>query len=349
MDTLTSQNLGDFAPHLRQKLLDGGVLLILDGLDEVADLKKRECVRDAVSAFSKTYNHPKNRYLVTCRSYAYQDPKRKLGGFQDYTLAPFNEKQIEDFIACWYREVCRLGWKGETEAQELTKRLQEGSRRPDLAPLAGNPLQLTMMASLHYSWGRLPDDRVELYRQMVDLLLVRWQEARLGEDVGLTRAMSAGDLESALECVAFKAHQSQESAQGTADISEGLLRGELKNYLDGSWDRAGDLVSNIQQRAGLLIEKGPGIYTLPHRSYQEYLAGCYLAVQPDFPDQAASLVRENYTQWREVALWAVGVMARQKKMLHVAVDAAAALCPKDLPDHVVAVGVPARVRRKLVV
>ncbi|MBM3133776.1 MAG: hypothetical protein FJZ89_00490 [Chloroflexi bacterium] len=332
-ETLTSQNLGDFAPHLRQTLLDGGVLVVLDGLDEVADRQKRECVRHAVAAFAATYNHPANRYLVTCRTYAYQDPQRQLPGFTAHTLAPFDEEQIDRFIACWYKEVCRLGWKSETEAQDLTGRLQAATRRPDLAPLAENPLQLTMMASLHYSWGRLPDDRVELYRQMVDLLLVRWQEARLGEDVGVTRAVSAGELESALERVAFVAHQAQEHTAGMADVSEELLRSVLKDYLAGSWDRAGELVSYIQQRAGLLIERGPGLYTFPHRSYQEYLAGCYLAVQPNFPDQAASLVRENYAQWREVALWAVGVMARQKKMTHVAVDVAAALCPREVSDQ----------------
>ncbi|MBM3749297.1 MAG: NACHT domain-containing protein, partial [Acidobacteria bacterium] len=177
-ETLTTQNLGDFARYLRQELLNGHVLVILDGLDEVADPQKRECVRHAVAAFAATYNHPANRYLVTCRTYAYQDPQRQLPGFTAYTLAPFDAEQIDRFIACWYEEVRRLGWKSESEAQDLTGRLQAATRRPDLAPLAENPLQLTMMASLHYSWGRLPDDRVELYRQMVDLLLVRWQEAR---------------------------------------------------------------------------------------------------------------------------------------------------------------------------
>jgi formylglycine-generating enzyme required for sulfatase activity/3',5'-cyclic AMP phosphodiesterase CpdA len=331
-ETLTTQNLGDFAPHLRQKLLDGGVLAIMDGLDEVADRQKRECVRHAVAAFAATYNHPANRYLVTCRTYAYQDPQRQLPGFTPYTLAPFDEEQIDSFIVCWYKEVSSLGWKSETEAQDLTGRLQAATRRPDLAPLAENPLQLTMMASLHYSWGRLPDDRVELYRQMVDLLLVRWQEARLGEDVGVTRAVSARELESALEQVAFVAHRAQESTAGTADINEAMLRHALKDYLEGSWDRAGELVSYIQQRAGLLIERGPGVYTFPHRSYQEYLAGCHLAVQPDFPDQAASLVRQNYAQWREVALWAVGVTARSN-YTHIAVDVVRALCPREVPDQ----------------
>jgi formylglycine-generating enzyme required for sulfatase activity/predicted MPP superfamily phosphohydrolase len=334
-DTLATQGLADFASYLRQQLLDGGVMVLLDGLDEVADPEERKAVRDAVADFAATYGHPDNHYLVTCRGYAYQDPRWQLERFAVHTLAPFNQKQIDDFIGCWYEEVCRLGWKSEIEAEDLTRRLQAATRRPDLAPLAGSPLQLTMMASLHFSWGRLPEDRVELYQEMVRLLLVRWQEARLGEDMGVTQAVSAGKLESALERVAFIAHRAQEGPEGTADVSEVALRSVLKDYLEGSWDRAGDLVTYIKERSGLLIERGPGVYTFPHRSYQEYLAGSYLAVQPDFPDEAAGLIRENYAQWREVVLWAVGVMARLKKMTHVAVDVAAALCPHQVPKRAV--------------
>lgn len=162
--TLAAQGLADFAPYLRQQLLDGGVMVLLDGLDEVADPEERKAVRDAVADFATTYGHPANRYLVTCRGYAYQDPCWQLERFAAHTLAPFNQEQIDEFISCWYKEVCRLGWKNEIEAEDLTRRLQVVTRRPDLAPLSRNPLQLTMMASLHFSWGRLPEDRVKLYQ-----------------------------------------------------------------------------------------------------------------------------------------------------------------------------------------
>lgn len=331
VETLRMQSLGDFAPYLREQLVDGEVLVLLDGLDEVAEPEKRQTVREAVEDFTDTYGGT-NRYLVTCRGYAYQEPCDQLVGFADHALAPFDQEQIDSFVACWYEEVCHLGWKNESEARELTGRLRTAVRRQDLADLAGNPLQLTMMASLHSSWGRLPDDRVELYQEMVRLLLFRWQESRLGEETGVSRVVSAADLESALEQVGFEAHSEQGSREGAADINDELVIGVLRKTVADDWGQAGELMAYIQERAGLLIEKTAGIYTFPHRSYQEYLAGAYLARQPDFPDQAAALAGDNYPQWREVVLWAVGVMARLNKMPHVAVDVVAALCPHDLPQ-----------------
>ena len=337
-DGLAAQGLADYAPHLRQRLLKGGVIVLFDGLDEVGDIEQRTEVRDAVADFAAAHGHGDNRYLVSCRTYAYQDPKWQLERFPVHTLAPFTQEQIDAFVDCWYEEVCRLGWKSKQEAKELTQRLQGATRRSDLAPLAQSPLQLAMMASLHFSWGRLPQDRAELYQEMVRLLLVRWQEARLGEESGLSSAIPRDKLESALEHVAFAAHQAQQGPQGTADISEELLCSVLRDCVEGSRDRAAELVSFVKERAGLLLERAPGVYAFPHRSYQEYLAGAHLAVQPDFPDQAAALVRDNYMQWREVVLWAVDVMARLKKMTYRAVDAAQALCPGAVPDEGVADG-----------
>jgi len=334
-EDLAAEGLADYAPHLRKRLLDGSVLVLLDGLDEVADPTERQRVVASVADFAATFSHPANRYLVTCRTYAYQDPCCRLERFTDHTLAPFEQEQVDAFIGHWYGEVCRLGWKNVGEADTLTRRLQEATRRSDLAPLAANPLQLAMMASLHFSRGKLPEDRAELYQEMVRLLLVRWQEARLGEETGVTQSMSAGKLESALKRVAFVAHRSQQSAEGApagaAEIPEATLLSVFKDELSGSWDRAKELLTFIQERAGLLIWRGPEVYAFPHRSYQEFLAGAYLAVQPDYPDEVAALAAGNYAQWREVTLWSVGVTARLNGYIHIAVDVASALCPQETP------------------
>ena len=332
-DTLAAQEQGDFTAHLREQVVAGNAIVLLDGLDEVADPETRKTVRQSVAEFVKV-NGGSNRYLVTCRSYSYQETCDQLKGFAVHTLAPFTEKQVNAFIDCWHREVCRLGWKSEGDAKELAQRLQAAARRSDLAVLASNPLQLTMMTLLHYSRGQLPEDRVKLYKEMVELLLVRWDQARLVDNADApTQAVNVDDLETALERVAYLAHRQQEGLDAPADIEEALLRTVLKDYLQGSWDQAGKLLAYIKNRAGLLIEKGPGVYVFPHRSYQEYLAGAYLTQQEDFPDEAARLAKENYAQWREVILWAVGVVARLNKQTYSAINVADALCPRQTPDR----------------
>jgi formylglycine-generating enzyme required for sulfatase activity/energy-coupling factor transporter ATP-binding protein EcfA2 len=327
--------LDTFAPHLQQRLAsEGGVVLLLDGLDEVADEGQRSRVRDAVADFATSrYNHPRNHCLVTCRTYAYQNQRWQLPeAFSIYTLAPFSDERIDAFISAWYEEVYNLGWKSQAEKEDMARRLKAAIHQPSLKVLARRPLLLTVMALLHTTRGRLPDDRVKLYDETVELLLARWQEARLGEESGISRLVDLDRLEAALEKVTFEAHRSQQASEGTADIPEKDLREVLaEDCLGQDYNQAGLLIAYIKERAGLLVEKEPKVYTFPHRTFQEYLAAAHLAIQPAFPQEAARLARQNPTQWREVFLLAVGIMARLKRLAYVALYAVDALCPKGAP------------------
>src|ERR1035441_10758342 len=40
---------------------------------------------------------------------------------------------------------------------------------------------LTDMALLHTHWGRLPDDRAKLYKEVIELLLLRWEKTKSGD------------------------------------------------------------------------------------------------------------------------------------------------------------------------
>jgi formylglycine-generating enzyme required for sulfatase activity len=117
--------------------------------------------------------------------------------------------------------------------------------------------------------------------------------------------------------LAYKAHHDQPETTGTADISEGDLLIALKNLAIKEEEQAkADAVQNgpdriditllaeyIQDRAGLLLPRGNNIYTFPHRTFQEYLAACYLTIN-DYPNQISELVRKDVNRWREVALLA---------------------------------------------
>jgi formylglycine-generating enzyme required for sulfatase activity/energy-coupling factor transporter ATP-binding protein EcfA2 len=327
---LDEWGLTPFWPHLRQMLgeREQPILILLDGLDEVpSDL--RRVVVESVDDFAGRYAW--HRYLVTCRPYAYIGQPWRLNGFRQVTLAPFSEEQVAHFITAWYDELARRGRFTRAQATARAGRLQAAATRADLRGLAERPLLLTVMALLHTFRGQLPDDRVELYRWTVDLLLRRW-EGRVGDEQGILETLALpglkmSDLEAGLYEVAFRAHQHQGEAEGTADIAEGDLRNWLAPYLGGSWDRAGNFVAYIRERAGLLVRHKPAAYTFPHRTFQEFLAACHLTGHSDFSAEAARLARRDPDRWRVVYVLATGHASRTHR-LGSALSAVNALCPE---------------------
>jgi len=331
--TLADAHLSAAVPALEERL-DGRALLLLDGLDEV-DPAARRWVLDSVADFALT--HQRAPILVTCRVYAYQEPTWQLADFEQATLAPFDEQKIDRFIQAWYAEVARLGLMSELEGRKQAARLRDAVHRADLRALAPNPMLLTMMALLHSSYGRLPQDRVQLYSEIVELLLARWDQSRLGREA-LSRAhLSPRDLRFALEEVAYVVHAQEPAGEGAAlsskaDVAEATLRQVFQGYLEGDWTRAGDVIRYIRERAGLLLERKPGIYAFPHRTLQEYLAGCHLSVQPDFPARASDLLGRDEDRWREPFLLAVGKTGRAENRVDLALSAVDNLCPRDCAE-----------------
>jgi formylglycine-generating enzyme required for sulfatase activity len=331
---LADAGLGAYERHLQDALLQGRVFVLLDGLDEIAGAAERGLVRDAVTDFAASFRNC--RLLVTCRTLSYADPGGQLpSDFLSFELAPLDEAKIDRFIAAWYAELAGLGAVPEGDAGALAGRLREAVRRPDLWRLAPNPLLLTVMALVHAHKSRLPEARALLYEDCVDLLLWRWEE-RKGEQAGLRQLLlDAGlqdvDLKRALWRIAFQAHQAPAVDDATADVPQGeLLKGLRALHAGNSWDWAQAVVDQIKERAGLLIERQPEVYAFPHRTFQEYLAGCHLSARGDFATRAAELAAAG-PLWREVILLAVGRLVHLSGDTDKPLALAAGLCPERPP------------------
>ncbi|MCP4401462.1 MAG: SUMF1/EgtB/PvdO family nonheme iron enzyme [bacterium] len=227
-------------------------------------------------------------------------------------LAPFSKGQICRFVDRWYLTVAASYDLTPEQAQTKTTQLKEQIfNRQALYILAEKPLLLTLMVSLH-AWrlGDLPKNRVELYQETTELLLDRWERRKFIQQdseslpPSLLEWLKAdkGTLLTLLSKLAFQAHGKQLDTSGTtADISEtDLLHGLLE--IGDETIKPKLLSRYLQERVGLLIPRGVGVYTFPNRIFQEYLAACYLTEQDDYPENVAELARSNPNRWREVLL-----------------------------------------------
>ncbi|MEW5940332.1 MAG: hypothetical protein AB1750_11755, partial [Chloroflexota bacterium] len=232
----------EFAPLALQTLEREGGLVMFDGLDEVANLRLRPLVVQAVEDFAEKYGrNQSNHFLVTCRTYSYQhDAEWKLTGWPMHELALLSREKIEYFVNAWYQELTRIEPARKDEyarkRKELLETLQPEDRRR-LLDIAVFPLIVTIMAVVHTHYGSLPDTRAEVYERCVELLLIRWQGERSVE--GKIRKQSILDalqvpqtvLYQALWEVAYKAHSETRKDGQAALVTEDLLDGVLKVYL----------------------------------------------------------------------------------------------------------------------
>ena len=314
---LTQNALADYDKPLTELLHQGNILLLLDGLDEVpVDAHLRERMMAMIEAVGETFSGCP--ILITSRVLSYrEDSNWQLDAkqWQDFELAAFSETKIETFIQTWYQQLQQLGQVDDGD--ERSQGLLQAVHRPDLWRLAKTPLLLTVMAMVHARNNELPDARALLYEEVVDLLLWRWDAIKIrskdGKETDLRQLLEVAglkdiDLKQLLWETAFTVHGSvkDEGSEATADIPERmLLRGlqQLHPSQDLNW--ADQMVAIVKQRAGLLVEDVPGTYRFPHRTFQEYLAACYLSNQGDFGEKGSDLAKQGVF-WKEVLLLAVG-------------------------------------------
>jgi predicted NACHT family NTPase len=231
------------------------------------------------------------------------------------------------------------------QAKNLITAIERSER---LAELAARPLLLTLMASLH-AWrsGSLPEKREELYDATVTLLLDQWENQKVVVDAAGNPVVRQESLleylkvdhlviRRALNQVAFAAHRDQPELNGTADIPQGSLIGVLTDFSQNPDVRPVRLVEYIQNRAGLLAERGQGVYTFPHRTFQEYLAGCHLTEQR-YPEEAVSWFKTDPQRWCEAVLLAGSKAARGTPS--AVWNLAEELCHKEPPTNEAGEGV----------
>ncbi|MFG6096714.1 GUN4 domain-containing protein [Leptothoe sp. ISB3NOV94-8A] len=282
---------GWFAKKLTQKRL----LILLDGLDEVADEQDRKQVSRWVDR--QMYEYPETAFILTSRPLGYQHAQLKEG-VTVLEVAPLTSGQIQDFVNQWYREteIKAQGHEdlGVREAADRQAKLllQEVNTNNALRDLAENPLLLTMIATVHRRRGSIPRNRVELYRDICQVLLEKRQQAK-----GIPDVLTASQKQAILQPLSLELMRRNTRKFTLADITP-LLEAKLANLPQVQFTPE-DFLKQLQEVDALIAKEQEGEFEFAHLSFQEYLA----AVEIKDTHQEPCLL-EVFDDAEKLAWWA---------------------------------------------
>jgi energy-coupling factor transporter ATP-binding protein EcfA2 len=292
---LIESSLKDLPPPsgwFQSRLARGKCMIMLDGLDEVADPVLRRKVVTWVERQVEFLGA--NRFLVSSRPNGYRD--NPLAGFTALEVLPFHRDQVEKFVRNWYlaneavahqKNDPGVHMEAQRGANELLERLRSA---PTLQDLAVNPLLLTLIATVHRYRSQLPGRRVELFAEICDVFLGKRQQAK-GLELDLTPAQKVR----VLRVLAYEMMR-REVREIKSDEAAKIIAETLKLVIPGCPPAV--FLASIEDSSALVVQKESGMYGFAHLTFQEYLASFHVREEKLVEDLCDQVDR---TWWHETA------------------------------------------------
>lgn len=259
-----------FRAYVDRALLDGRILLLVDGLDEISDSGDRAAfvctLRTALQAY------PGIAIVVASREAGFRHVAAHLAPVcTSAALSPFNSEDISRLSVAWHREVLGNTEKVLADAKKLAATIVRNDR---IRRLAVNPLLLTTLLLVKRWVGSLPTRRAVLYGKAVEVLLMTWN----------TEGHKPIPEEEALPQLCYVA--SAMMLGGVRKISRPRLaallqeaRDALPTELGYVQDTVDQFIHRIEDRSSLLMMTGHDVedsrlvefFEFRHLTFQEFL------------------------------------------------------------------------------
>lgn len=278
-----------------RRLGEGNCLVLMDGLDEVSDL--RNDVACHIDAFIARYSSRGSRFGLASRSRGYESVEMQLrrSGLAVAEVNPLDLRGIRQLLE---NLLTLIEPDARLRAADLENLARAIAANDELTRIAGTPLFCSALVQVYkYHGARLPNRRVDVFDEIVDLLLGYWraQQRHLSEAEQLATDDGTGrQFREVKDAVAVKQRRLSYLAEHMlatlkkAEITREEAESVLAEYLKARervpneetahiW--AENFLVNSHERSGLLVERDPGVYSFLHKGFMEYLAATSLANQ----------------------------------------------------------------------
>jgi hypothetical protein len=254
------------AEHWQRWLRHGEVLLLLDGLDEIAG--NQSFVAALQTALTTFKDCPT---LLTCRTVSFEQHRAVCPDFPVFTLASL-ENTLRDAYICMFPAEHRDRYDPEALIDQI-------DRTPQMQPLAMNPLLLSIICYVvdDPRGVSLPATRTELYEKTVGKLLTRPRRVEVrypGEepDVDEKRAISE---RIALSLFAKGRRSLTFTGRELGQELRRALSAEGYGQATAPWANA--IRTDLTHNSGILRSGAEQGYFFLHLTVQEFLVAAALA------------------------------------------------------------------------
>ena len=254
------------------------LFIAFDGLDEVADIKRRsEVVSGVTKAMHRLReNCPCLKVVITSRPAAFANsPGFDQSSFPHLQLGSVTKSQINSYASKWLN-ARSLAPKERHEFEQI---LEEKLDQPHLRDLSKNPMQLTILLSLILTKGSaLPDKRTSLYDAYIELFFGRESSKNpvVRDNLDLLKDIH--------RYLAWVIHSRAEGGRGAGAGADGRLTTEemktvLQQYLkkEGQSTEIVDEIFNAMlERVVMIVSRIEGTHEFEVQPLREYFAARYL-------------------------------------------------------------------------
>ena len=175
MYKLCSHSFGGYVKELSEKDFirtinlheNGKLCIILDGWDEVLDANVADVFLDRINRYIKDY--PQIDTLVTIRA-SYLPPKIYSNYTGRYGIKNLSTQDVRNFCKKWFEVILSPNQNRCEKYSSLSNQIIH-SREPQILSMMRNPLELSLLLTVSKNDGHLPENKAELFRELVDLYI----------------------------------------------------------------------------------------------------------------------------------------------------------------------------------